>query len=282
MDTSAIKTIEGRDRIRRKKISGRTADTLSGSISGTYISSGLPSGTGDIALDATLRAAAPHQASREKKGLMVAVRDEDIREKVRVGKVSSSCIFVVDASGSMGAEMRMEAAKGAVFSMLEDSYMNRDRVGLVAFRGEDADLLLPPCSSVDLAMKMLEEMPTGGRTPLAAGLSKGLEILLGERRRNADAVLIMVVVSDGRYNSRKGGKNEIDRVSEEIGRRGVHMVVIDTEETGDSFISLRLGSCRRIAELSGGSYHPLKDLSPSGISSIVTREKDTLFPERKG
>jgi Mg-chelatase subunit ChlD len=96
---------------------------------------------------AVIRATAPHQLVRDHNGMAVAVQEEDIRERVRVGKVSVACVFVVDASGSMGATKRMESAKGAVLSMLLDSYRYRDRVGLVAFRGSSAEVLLPLCSN---------------------------------------------------------------------------------------------------------------------------------------
>ena len=278
VDTSKIKMMERRDRIKRKKLSGRKIKTISDGFAGTYISSRLPLGNRDIAVDATLRAAAPYQRLRDKNGLCVAICDEDIREKARVGKISMSCIFVVDASGSMGAEKRMEAAKGAVFSMLADSYMNRDKVGLVVFRGEDADLLLPPCSSVDLAMKMLEEMPTGGRTPLVTGLSRGMDVLINEMRKNPDTVPMMVIVSDGRLNTCGFGKDDVIAASEEIRGHGIHTVVIDTEDTGRSFLKMQLGYCRTIADHSGGNYYSLKDLNSAELSSIASLEKESLLP----
>ena len=121
-------------------------------------------------------------------------------------KVSAVVLFVVDTSGPMGAIRRMEAAKGAVLSMLTDSYQKRDKVGMVAFRGDDADLLFPPSFSVDLAMKCLNELPTGGRTPLSAGLSKGLITLQSEIRKDAETKPILVLISDGRANVSQGGK----------------------------------------------------------------------------
>ena len=88
----------------------------------------------------------------------IQVLSEDIREKERVGKTSAVVLFVVDASGSMGAMQRMEGAKGAVLSMLMDSYQKRDKIGMIAFKGKEAELILPPCSSVDLAMSCLREL----------------------------------------------------------------------------------------------------------------------------
>ncbi|HDS62608.1 MAG TPA: putative cobaltochelatase [Methanofollis liminatans] len=279
IDPKRITMPERRDRLRRRNLRGRRVETLSAGNAGAVISSRYPTGTRDIALDATLRAAAPYQRRRDRKGLAVAIRDGDLRERVRVGRVSTSCIFVVDASGSMGAEKRMEAAKGAVLSMLLDSYQHRDRIGLVAFRGTEADLLLPLCSSVDLARKRLEEMPTGGRTPLQAGLSKGLEALLNERRKNGEIVPMMVLISDGRANSPAGGeiREEIFGLAEEIRVNGIHTVVIDTETTAKTPFGLRLGYCQDIAEHAGGRYYRIGDLSAGGIAEIAAFEHECLL-----
>ena len=145
----------------------------------------MPQDGKDIAIDATIRAAAPYQKVRFGPNA-IQVLSEDIREKERVGKTSAVVLFVVDASGSMGAMQRMESAKGAVLSLLMDSYQKRDKIGMVAFKGKEAELILPPCSSVDLAMSCLRELPTGGKTPLSAGLSRGLQLLQGELRKDEE------------------------------------------------------------------------------------------------
>jgi magnesium chelatase subunit D len=222
--------------------------------------------------------AAPHQAARDRKGRAIAVSEEDIRERVRVGRVSVACVFVVDASGSMGASMRMESAKGAIFSMLLDSYRHRDRVGLVAFRGDGAAVLLPLCSSIDLAEKQLKELPTGGKTPLAAGLVQGMEILLQERRKNGEVIPMMVVVSDGRANVSLSGdvRREVLDIAEEIRSQGIRMVVIDTEETGNSFVQFQLGYCRPLAEHAGGGYYPIADLSAGVLHDVAAAERDAM------
>ncbi|MDN5698438.1 MAG: VWA domain-containing protein, partial [Rubrobacter sp.] len=115
---------------------------------------------------ATLRAAAPHQSERGRSGHGLIIRDTDLREKVREGREGNLILFVVDASGSMAARSRMSAVKGAALSLLTDAYQRRDKVALVSFRGGSAETLLPPTASVDLAGPRLEELPTGGRTPL--------------------------------------------------------------------------------------------------------------------
>jgi magnesium chelatase subunit D len=280
IDAQRVDRTGPRDRIPRRKTAGRRVETLSARNAGTYISSRLPTGNGDIALDATIRAAAPFQKTREKNGRAIAVLDGDIRERVRVGKVSTACVFVVDASGSMGAMKRMESAKGAVLSLLLDSYQNRDRIGLVAFRGVEADLLLPLCSSVDLALKRLEELPTGGKTPLAHGLVRGLEVLLQERRKNGEIIPMLVVISDGRANVSLGGdvREEIVGIAEEIRSRGIHTVVIDTEDVKRSKIRMPLGYCREIAECTGGRHYPIRDLSAEALSGIARSERASLLP----
>ncbi len=120
-------------------------------------------------LAATVRAAAPHQRARGRVGRGLVVRRDDLRQATREGREGNLVLFVVDASGSMAARQRMSAVKGAVLSLLLDAYQRRDKVGLVTFRGREAEVALPPTSSVDAAAARLESLPTGGRTPLAAG-----------------------------------------------------------------------------------------------------------------
>lgn len=279
IDVKRLEFFRHRDRTRRRRLSGRRVETLSAGNSGRHISSRNPTGTHDYALDATIRAAAPYQGSRDREGLAVAIRDEDLRERVRAGKVSTACVFVVDASGSMGAMKRMSAAKGAVLSMLTDSYQHRDRVGLVAFRGDRADLLLPLCASVDLAQQRLSELPTGGKTPLSSGLMKGMEVLLAERRKNEEVIPLLVLISDGRANVGVSGniRDEVFGISEEIRCRGIHAVVIDTEEPSRMPFALDLGYCREIARYSAGRYYRVADLSPGEIARIATSERDGVL-----
>jgi len=186
---------------------------------------------------------------------------------------------VVDASGSMGAMQRMESAKGAVLSLLMDSYQKRDKIGMVAFKGKDAEVILPPCSSVDLAQRCLQELPTGGKTPLSAGLFRGLQLLQGETRKDAETKLMMVLVSDGRANVGMGGKirDELMEISERTKQLGVHTIVIDTEAVDPSFMDMRLGYCQEIAQTIGGRYYPISGFSSDSLYSIVNREQRLLI-----
>jgi magnesium chelatase subunit D len=135
----------------------------------------------------------------------VVVRPGDLRWQVREGREGNLVLFVVDASGSMAARRRMVATKGAVLSLLLDAYQRRDRVGLVSFRGAGAEVRLPPTSSVELAAQRLSELPTGGRTPLAAGLARARGLLAAEAVRDPTRRALLVLVTDGRANAVGGG-----------------------------------------------------------------------------
>ncbi len=267
-----------RDRIARRKTDGRRMNTLALRNRGRYLRQRMPEEGKDIAIDATIRAAAPYQKVRLGPNA-IKVKSEDIREKERVGKTSAVVLFVVDASGSMGAMQRMESAKGAVLSLLMDSYQKRDKIGMVAFKGKEAELILPPCSSVDLALSRLRELPTGGKTPLCAGLSRGLQILQGELGKDEETKTMMVLISDGRANVGMGGKikDELMQVSEQTRQLGVHTIVIDTEVVESSFMDMRLGYCQEIAKTSGGKYYPLSCLNPESLRSIVDGEQKLIF-----
>ena len=286
IDTSVVRQKQKRDRTYRRKISGRRVPTLSLRNNGKYVRHGFPKGEiKDVALDATIRASAPYQKERgldTDSDLAVVIKTHDIREKIRVGKVSTATMFVVDASGSMGANRRMESAKGAVLSLLLDSYQQRDKVGMVAFRGNQADTLLPLCSSMDLAYKRLKELPTGGRTPLAAGLEKGLNLLMNEKQKDEGAIPILLLISDGRANVSSGsGKNEIEKellaLAEQARTKGINMIVIDTEVVSKSFIQMQLGYCREIASYSGGRYYAINNLTSQKVHDIVIGENELLM-----
>jgi len=283
IDTSVVRQKQKRDRMYRRKISGRRVPTLSLRNNGKYVRHGFPKGEiKDAALDATIRTAAPYQKERmvdTDSDLAVVIKTQDIREKIRVGKISTATMFVVDASGSMGANRRMESAKGAVLSLLLDSYQQRDKVGMVAFRGNQADTLLPLCSSMDLAYKRLKELPTGGRTPLAAGLEKGLNLLLNEKQKDEGVIPVLLLISDGRANVSSGsGKKEIEKellaLAEQARAKGINMIVIDTEVVSKSFIQMQLGYCREIASYSGGKYYPIADLTSQAVQDIVIQERE--------
>ncbi|MBT2231410.1 magnesium chelatase subunit D family protein [Nonomuraea sp. NEAU-A123] len=177
----------------------------------------------DLHLAATVLAAAPYQKERGRTGPGLLLREGDLREVVREGREGNLVLFVVDASGSMAARKRMTAVKTAVLSLLLDAYQRRDKIGLVTFRGATAELALPPTSSVEAGAARLRALPTGGRTPLAAGLARAAEVLRVERLRDPARRPLLVVVTDGRATS--GG--DVDRAAALLG--GTASVVVDCE-----------------------------------------------------
>lgn len=231
----------------------------------------------DIALDATLRAAAPFQKNRAPSGHTVTVYEDDIRRKVKAGTTSTATLFVVDGSGSMGADRRMESAKGAIFSLLQDAYRHRDRVGMVLFGGRGADLVLPLSSSAERAARCLADLPTGGRTPLSAGLMKAAQVLLNEKRKCPEIIPFLFLISDGRANVGKKGdiRGELETLAGYIRDAGIRLVVIDTEHSPGSGIRIRLGFCKKIAEIADGHYYQLDDLRPDAVHAIAVAEQAT-------
>ncbi len=289
IDAGVVIPRQKRDRRYRRKTSGRRIPTLALYNRGRYARHTLPRGRPtDIAIDATICAAAPHQRDRctgEDGGAAIFIRDQDLREKIRVGKVSTATLFVVDASGSMGASNRMESAKGAVLSLLLDSYQQRDRLGMVAFRGNSADVLLPLSRSADLAFKQLHDLPTGGKTPLSAGLITGLNLLLAELKKNEETIPIMILISDGRANVSLGDagiKEELLGIAEDARSAGIHVVVLDTEAAGRSFVKMQLGYCKDIAEHAGGKYYQVGELSAGQVCEIATAEQELLTELHSG
>ncbi|MFG2190945.1 putative cobaltochelatase [Streptomyces sp. NPDC048639] len=220
-------------------------------------------------LAATVRAAAPHQHARGRSGPGLLVRRDDLRQTVREGREGNLVLFVVDASGSMAARQRMSAVKGAVLSLLLDAYQRRDKVGLVTFRGTDAEVALPPTSSVEAGAARLEKLPTGGRTPLAAGLLKAREVLRIERMRDAARRPLLVVVTDGRAT---GGKDPValaTRSARMLAAEGTASVVVDCE-TGP----VRLGLAGALARDLGGVAVTLDELRADSVASLVRDVRD--------
>ncbi|MFD7711152.1 putative cobaltochelatase [Streptomyces sp. NPDC059785] len=232
-------------------------------------------------LAATVQAAAPHQRARGRSGPGLVVRRDDLRQATREGREGNLVLFVVDASGSMAARQRMSAVKGAVLSLLLDAYQRRDKVGLVTFRGTGAEVALPPTSSVDAAAARLESLPTGGRTPLAAGLLKAHDVLRVERLRDAARRPLVVVVTDGRATDRgaarsasgrgggraTGGTEPValaGRAARLFAADGLASVVVDCESG-----PVRLGLAGQLAGELGGTAVTLDELRADSIAGLV-------------
>ena len=251
-----------------KKGSGKRSLTMTDLMQGRYVRAEIPKAkTSDIAFDATLRAAAPYQKARPSNGCAVVIRKDDLRSKIREKRTGNIFLFVVDASGSMGARERMKTVKGVIFKILLDAYQKRDRVGMVAFRKNQAEVLLPVTRSVDFAQKKLASMPTGGKTPLAKGLLKAEDVLDMLYRQDANQDPVMILITDGRATSplNKGTNPVTDALEEakRIGRRNIPVAVIDTES---GFI--KLGLAKKLAKAMGASYFQVDKISEDQLLHI--------------
>lgn len=228
---------------RRRLARGRRLKQKTAPDVGRYVRARLPRGkVRALALDATLRAAAPHQLRRRAEAAgeaageaaPVVVRPSDLREKVLARPSGVTLLFAVDASGSMGSEEVMARAKGIVLSLLADAYQKRDRVGLLAFRGTEARLVLPFTASVEQAQRRLREIPTGGKSPLALALAKALEALTLETKKNPGRTPLLVLLTDARANISMEGKDPFDEALHQARRlrdARIRTLVIDTDLT---------------------------------------------------
>ena len=263
-----------RDRQARQG-NGKRSLTRSDNRQGRYVRGEICQGKlNDIAFDATLRAAAPYQRLRPKGSCAIALSKDDLRQKVREKRIGNTFLFVVDASGSMGARQRMGAVKGAIFALLKDAYQKRDRVGMIAFRRQSAEVLLPITRSVDLAQRSLESLPTGGRTPLAEGLHTAYRLLQGLGKKEREMRPILVLVTDGRANGSNDAIAEALKAAGQIGRAEIQSIVIDTETD-----FLKLAVAKDIAREMGADYYGLKELSEQNIVNLV-RERGARIDKR--
>jgi len=265
---------------------GRRSQTTSKDRRGRYVGSEVVERTTDLALDASLRAAAPHQLQRRAEsasgdGRAVRLEKRDLRQKVRERRIGNLIVFLVDASASMDAEQRMDATRSAVLALLKDAYVRRDRVAMIAFSGRTARVVLRPTGSVDLAERQLTKIAVGGTTPLTHGLVAALDLIGTERMRDAEVLPLLVLISDGRGNISLRGEEplvEAQRAAAAVRREQIRALVIDSSRDhlqhppgsgpaagGHRFAGYNFNACVDLAERMAAQYFGLFDVSEQGI-----------------
>lgn len=261
---------DGRRVVRRTSSrKGRRAMVESSDTTGRYARSRqVDDRPRDIAFDATIRAAAPYQKSRDKGDLSISIKSQDIRQKVRERRSGCTILFLVDASGSLGVRKRMSAVKGAVLSMLRDSYVKRDRIGMMAFRRDSAELILPPTRSVEYSYRKLEELPTGGKTPLGEALITVNEFMTSYSRSHQGEMCYIVLITDGRANvpvsAGVDANEEARKLAADMAIPQVGWIVVDASS---GFV--RFDNAERLAMELGGTYFRLEDLNADRLAESV-------------
>lgn len=232
--------------------------------SGRRVGATASGNSGGLHLFETLRVAAPYQGTRGRVGGRMILAANDLRRAVREGQEANLVLFVVDTSGSMAAIERMRHVKTAILSLLLDAYRRRDRVAVVTFRDTKAELVLPATGSVEIAAVRLDELPAGGRTPLAEGLLEAAEVIRRERLREPACRPLLVVLTDGRATA---GADPVPRsliAADHLASQGLSAVVVDCENG-----RMRLGMARTLAEHLRAEYVPLPQVSAEALTDVV-------------
>ena len=223
---------------------------------GRYVRDAPAGATGELAVVPTIRAGAARRAG----GAGGAVEPADLRRAIRERAVTRTIVLCFDLSGSMGAPERASAASGTALGLLTDAYERRDRVALVTFRGDGAEVVLGPTSSVEVARNRLHDLATGGATPLAAGRDEALRVA----QRAGDDEALLVLLTDGRATGAADGLDRTLHAAASVRRAGVRSIVLDCETGGT-----RLGLCARIAEAMGAPCLPVADLDPTQLARTI-------------
>jgi magnesium chelatase subunit D len=265
VDVKKLLKIKGK---KKKRIYGKRIDSKTEK--GRYIKSKLPKDYyGDIAIDATLRAAALSSDGE------ISVKGEDLRHKIRKHGARASIVMVVDISGSMFSDRKANRLKGILNSVIEDANRHQDRISVIGFKGEEAEIIIPTTRRATSFREQVDNIRVGGTTPLAAGMKKGLEILKKEKLR-AEFVPLLLILSDGMPNVGLEGGPMKDAImmAEKIKEKEIHTVIINFEK------SVRYGHevNMEIALASGGRYYDLEELKdPGGVmAKILDYEREEI------
>jgi Mg-chelatase subunit ChlD len=271
-----------------RRSAGRRSRTISERKRGRYVQARpvLDGKVDDLALDATLRAAAPFQKERaeDRKRVAFSIHPTDYQRKVRVRRSANLVLFLVDASWSMAVAERMAATKGAIMSLLTDAYQRRDRVGLIVFQKNKATLVLPPTNSVLLAQRALADIPIGGKTPLSAGLQMAFEVLQREKILHPDVRPLLIVLTDGAGNVSMGmssPQEEAEKIAKSIAQANIHSVVINMEHAAfDQGLAQALADnlnapCYTITELRAENLYETVRSEMANVKSVLEHARQS-------
>jgi magnesium chelatase subunit D len=259
-----------------RRSTGRRSYTQTDQKRGRYVQSRPANGkVYDLAFDATLRAAAPFQKQRRSKAgkdpkVAFFIRPNDYMRKVRVRRAANLVLFLVDASWSMAVTERMEATKGAILSLLTDAYQRRDRVGLIVFQKDRATLVLPPTNSVQLAHRVLADIPVGGKTPLSHGLQMAYDVLHREKFLHPDVMPLLIVLTDGAGNVSLTGRppqEEAHTLANLIAEEDIHSVLINMEHA-----AFDQGLAQSLADHLQAPCYSITDMRADKLLHTVQRE----------
>jgi len=285
-DIFSVRKIELARQQKTRKTGGKRQASKASDRRGRYVRAEGKEKVTDLAVDATVRAAAPHQAKRGRaRGERLRLERQDLQQKVRERKVGNLIVFVVDASASMDAEQRMAATKGAILSLLQDAYVRRDKVALIVFKNRTAEVVLRPTASVSLAQRRLERLSVGGTTPLTHGLMAGYKVIKSELSRDPTIRPLLVLISDGRGNISMFKEEplvEAQKMAALIKSEKIEALIIDSARDYSTLASVQhlarvapmyqsyaLNACSDLAERMDGRYYGIYDLSREEIAAAV-------------
>ncbi len=251
---------------KKKRLHGKRIDSKTQK--GKYIKSRLSKNARDIAIDATLRAAAVKSEGT------IKVKNEDLRDKIRKHGARASIALVVDISGSMFTERKANRVKNILNKIIEDTNRHKDKISVIGFRGEEAEVIIPTTRRITAFKEQVDNITVGGTTPLASGLKKGLEIL--KKEKDKDFVPMMVILTDGMPNVAIDEGPTVDalKIAENLKENEIHTIVVNFEKTIRSGRNINM----ELALSSGGRYYDVEELKnpAAAVSKILDHERSAL------
>ena len=264
VDVKKLLKMKGKE---KKRLYGKRVDSKTQK--GKYVKSKLPKGLGDVAIDATLRAAAVRSEGS------IKVESQDLRHKVRKHGARASIVLVVDISGSMFTQGKANRVKGMLGSVIEDAKRHNDKISVVGFKGQNAEVIIPTTRRAASFKEQVDNVTVGGTTPLASGLKKGFEILKKEKIKG-EYVPMMLVLTDGMPNVaiEEGPIRDAIRIAKDLKDKEIHTIVVNFERAVKHGRNLNL----ELALASGGRYYDLEELKnpETAVSKILDHEREDL------